>query len=52
VRLDPLLPWTTLTYAFMWSISSDRVAGWEWIVVAFALLIDFVFWTWSRAAFK
>ena len=47
-----LLPWTTLTYAFMWTISSDRVSGWEWAVVAIAVLVDFVFWSWSRAAFK
>jgi hypothetical protein len=36
----------------MWTISSDKVSGWEWIVVAIALLVDFVFWAWSRAAFK
>jgi hypothetical protein len=47
-----LLPWTTLTYAFMWTISSDKVAGWEWLVVAIALLVDFASWAWSRAAFK
>ncbi len=35
-----LLPWTTLAYAVMWSISTDRVLGLEWIVVAFALLVD------------
>ena len=47
-----LLPWTTLTYAFIWTIASDKVAGWEWIVVAIALLVDFVVWAWSRSAFK
>jgi hypothetical protein len=47
-----LLPWTTLTYAFMWTIDSDKVSGWEWIVVGIALLVDFVFWAWSRSAFK
>jgi hypothetical protein len=40
-----LLPWTTMTYAFMWAISSDRVSGWEWIPVGLALLIDL--WTWA-----
>ncbi len=35
-----LLPWTTLTYAMMWGVSSDRVAGVEWLAVAFALLLD------------
>jgi hypothetical protein len=47
-----LLPYTTLTYAFMWTISSDKVSGWEWIVVGIALLVDLVFWAWSRSAFK
>ena len=35
-----VLPWTTLTYAIMWSVSSDRVSGAEWIVVAFAVFLD------------
>lgn len=35
-----VLPWTTMTYAIMWSISSDRVSGAEWAVVAFAVLLD------------
>jgi hypothetical protein len=47
-----LLPWTTLTYAFMWTVGSDKLYGWEWIVVAIALLVDFVFWAWSRTAFR
>ena len=34
-----LLPWTTLAYAVMWS-SSDRVAGFEWFIVALAFLFD------------
>ena len=33
-------PWTTVGYAFMWSISSDKVSGWEWIVVAGCVLLD------------
>ena len=40
-----LLPWTTLAYASMWTISSDRVAGWEWAPVAVAVLLDV--WAWS-----
>src|SRR3954464_2350373 len=24
-----ILPWTTLGYAMMWGISSDKVSGWE-----------------------
>jgi hypothetical protein len=40
-----ILPWTAVAYAAMWSISSDRVSGVEWVAVALALLIDI--WTWS-----
>jgi hypothetical protein len=39
-----VLPWTTVAYAFMWSISSDRVSGAEWIVVAAALVADLLTW--------
>jgi hypothetical protein len=35
-----LLPWTTLTYAVMWSIGTDRVYGIEWFFVALAFLVD------------
>src|SRR5215218_4624753 len=31
-----LLPWTALAYASMWTISSDRVSGWEWAAVGVA----------------
>lgn len=34
-----LLPWTTLVYALVWS-SSDRVDGFEWLLVAAAFLVD------------
>ena len=47
-----LLPWTTLTYACLWAIGSDTVSGWEWIVVVTALLLESVFWAWTRSAFK
>ena len=40
-----VLPWTTLAYAVMWSISSNVVSGWEWALVALSFLIDI--WTWS-----
>jgi hypothetical protein len=40
-----VLPWTTVTYASMWSISSDRVAGVEWVFVAIALVLDL--WTYA-----
>jgi hypothetical protein len=41
-----VLPWTTVTYAAMWGLSSNRVYGWEWICVVLAFLLDL--WTWSR----
>lgn len=37
-----LLPWTTIAYALMWGLSSDRVVGAEWLVVALALLVDVI----------
>jgi hypothetical protein len=39
-----ILPWTTVAYAFMWGVSSDRVAGVEWVVVGFALIADVLTW--------
>lgn len=39
-----LLPWTTLTYAIMWSVSSNEVYGLEWVVVVFAVLLDLMSW--------
>jgi hypothetical protein len=39
-----VLPWTTVWYAFMWGVSSDRVSGWEWLVVAAAFVVDLVTW--------
>jgi hypothetical protein len=34
-----LLPWTTLAYAVTWS-SSDRVTGFEWLIVILAFAFD------------
>lgn len=42
------LPWTTLAYVFMWS-PVGGVEGAEWIVIAFAVVIDLMSWA-SRAA--
>jgi hypothetical protein len=43
-----VLPWTTMTYALMWGISSDRVTGVvEWAAVAVAVLFDL--WTYLGA---
>jgi hypothetical protein len=35
-----VLPWTTMAYAFMWSISSDRVYGLEWLGVVIGVALD------------
>jgi hypothetical protein len=35
-----LLPWTTLAYAVMWDIGSNRVSGFEWFIVVLAFLGD------------
>jgi hypothetical protein len=35
-----LLPWTTLAYAVMWSVGSNRVFGFEWFIVGLAFLVD------------
>ena len=35
-----LLPWTTLGYATMWTIGSNRVSGFEWFIVVLAFLAD------------
>jgi hypothetical protein len=43
-----VLPWTTLAYAAMWGVSSDRVSGFEWVVVGVALAMDLVAWSWVR----
>ena len=35
-----LLPWTTLAYAVMWSVSTNEVDGFEWFIVILAFLAD------------
>jgi hypothetical protein len=35
-----LLPWTTLAYATMWGLNSDKVSGIEWLGVAIGLGLD------------
>jgi hypothetical protein len=40
-----LLPWTMVCYAIMWGATSSSVNGWEWIVVAFGLLLDLFIWS-------
>ena len=43
-----LLPWTTITYAIMWGVSSDRVSGVEWVLVAGAFVLDLITWSTLR----
>ena len=43
-----LLPWTTITYAVMWGIYSDRVSGVEWVFVAGAFVLDLITWSTLR----
>jgi hypothetical protein len=45
-------PWTTLIYAWMWSIDSDGVHGWEWALVGAALLVDVLFWAAGRRSLR
>jgi hypothetical protein len=40
-----VVPWTTLAYATMWGLNSDRVSGVEWVGVAIGLLLDV--WTYA-----
>jgi hypothetical protein len=47
-----LLPWTTLLYAFMWSVNSDGVHGWEWSLVVVAFLVDVWFWAAARRSLR
>ena len=47
-----VLPWTTLLYAWMWSISSNGVNGWEWFPVAVAFLLDASFLAAARRVFQ
>jgi hypothetical protein len=44
-----IAPWTTAFYALMWGLSSDKVAGAEWIVVGVAVLLDLATWLGGRA---
>jgi hypothetical protein len=35
-----LLPWTTLAYAVMWSVGTNKVTGLEWFIVILAFFVD------------
>jgi len=35
-----ILPWTTLAYAVMWDVGTNKVTGFEWFVVVLAFLGD------------
>jgi hypothetical protein len=44
-----IAPSTTLAYALMWGLSSHGVHGWEWVFVAFGVLLDLWMWgAWQR----
>ena len=43
-----LLPWTTLAYAVMWSLSTNEVTGIEWFFVALAFAADLSSWFGGR----
>jgi hypothetical protein len=47
-----LAPWTTLLYAWMWSINSAGVTGWEWIFVGVGIVSDLFFWIAGRASLR
>jgi hypothetical protein len=40
-----IAPWTTLAYSVMWGVSSDRVNGAEWLVVAVGVTLDLGTWS-------
>jgi hypothetical protein len=44
-----IAPWTTVAYALMWGLSSDKVAGVEWVVVGVAIAMDLATWLGGRA---
>lgn len=44
-----ILPWTTCAYMWAWSISSNEVSGWEWLLVAAGLLADLTTYVAARA---
>ena len=35
-----LLPWATLAYAVMWTAGTNRVSGFEWLIVILAFVVD------------
>jgi hypothetical protein len=45
-------PWTTLLYAWMWSINSAGVDGWEWIFVGIGVISDLFFWLAGRSSLR
>src|SRR3954468_792269 len=47
-----ILPWTTLLYAWMWSIGSDGLRGWEWGPVAVCFVVAALFWVVGRRSLR
>jgi hypothetical protein len=44
-----LLPWTTLTYAWMWEWGHSGVTGFEWFFVILAFVVDLGAYTRGRS---
>ena len=49
-QLIPL--WTALMYAWMRSIDSDGVHGWEWPIVGGSRLLDLLVWAGGRRSLR
>jgi hypothetical protein len=45
-----LLPWTTLVYALCWDANPHHLTVFEWLLVAFAFLLDLGSWGFGRRA--
>ncbi len=45
-----LLPWTTLSYVWMWDWGSNGVHGFEWFFVVLAFLFDLASYGFGRNA--
>jgi hypothetical protein len=43
-----ILPWATLAYAGMWSLGSNDVTGFEWLIVIAGFVLDLGSWSRGR----
>jgi hypothetical protein len=44
-----ILPWATLAYAGMWSLGSNDVTGFEWLIVIAGFVLDLGSWSRGRS---